>query len=114
MSDGYFVTPADAPQVEMFQGLHRRTMGTTDEVMLCEFFVERGTEVTPHSHLNDQVGYLVYGQLDYTIGGERRLMQQGDSWAIPGGVLHSAVAVQNSLIVEVFSPPREDYRTEAR
>ncbi len=114
MADGYFITPADAAQVEMTAGIHRRTMAITDEAMLCEFFLEQGAVVPPHSHMNDQVGYIAYGALEMTIGGQVRVMQRGDSYAIPGGVVHSALALKDTLALDVFSPPRNDYRTEAR
>jgi len=114
MPDGYFVPSSDAPQVEMRAGIHRRTMGITDEVMLCEFFLEAGAVVARHSHMNDQVGYVVSGKLDLTIGEETRTLLSGDSYAIPGGVEHKAVAVVDSVLIDVFSPPRNDYRTEAR
>jgi quercetin dioxygenase-like cupin family protein len=114
MADGYFVTPKDFGQIEMLPGVHRRTMATTDEVMLCEFFLEKDSIVPPHSHLNDQTGYVVYGRMEMTIGGEVCVCQPGDSYAIPGGVLHSARALVNSLVIDAFSPPRDDYRTEAR
>lgn len=114
MADGYFITPADAGQVEMLTGVHRRTMGTTDEAMLCEFLLQRDSLVPPHSHKNDQVGYVIYGQVEMTIGGEVRIIQPGDSYAIPGGIIHSARAVVDSLVIDAFSPPRDDYRTEAR
>ena len=111
---GYFVTPGDVGQIEMAAGVLRRTMATTDEAMLCEFWLERGTEIPPHSHRNDQVGYLVFGRLQITIGSETRLLQPGDSYAIPGGVTHSAMAEVDSLAIDVFSPPRRDYLSEAR
>lgn len=114
MADGYFITPADAGQVEMLTGVHRRTMGTTDEAMLCEFWLERDSLVPPHSHKNDQVGYVVSGRVEMTIGGEVRIIQPGDSYAIPGGIIHSARALVDSLVIDAFSPPRDDYRTEAR
>lgn len=114
MADGYFVTAADAAQVEMAGGIHRRTMATTDEAMLCEFFLERGAVVPPHSHMNDQVGYIVYGALELTIGGQTQVVRRGDSYAVPGGVVHSARALVDTLALDAFSPPRTDYRTEAR
>ncbi len=114
MADGYFITPADAGQVEMLAGVHRRTMGTTDEAMLCEFFLQRDAVVPPHSHKNDQVGYVIYGRVEMTIGGEVQICHQGDSYAIPGGIVHSAKAIVDSLVIDAFSPPRDDYRTEAR
>lgn len=114
MADGYFITPKDSQQIEMRPGVHRRTMGVTDEAMLCEFFLERDSIVPEHSHLNDQVGYLIFGKVELTIGTISRVLQPGDSYAIPGGVLHSARALENSVVIDAFSPPRDDYRTEAR
>ncbi len=110
MGDGYYIPAAEAPQIEMRAGVHRRTMGTTDEVMLCEFFLLAGAEVPLHSHPNDQVGYVVYGRLALTIGDQTRVMQPGDSYAIPGGVVHAARAEVDTLVVEVFSPPRDEFR----
>jgi quercetin dioxygenase-like cupin family protein len=114
MTDGYFITPRSADQVEMSEGIHRRTMAVTDEAMLCEFFLQRGAIVPPHSHMNDQVGYVVYGTIEMTIGDETRVLHQGDSYAVPGGVVHSVTALVDTLAIDVFSPPRNDYRTEAR
>lgn len=114
MSDGYFITPNDVEQIEMLDGIHRRTMATTDEAMLCQFFLEAGSNVPNHNHMNDQVGYIVSGQLEMTIGDKVQVLSAGDSYAIPGGVYHSAKAIEDTVAIDVFSPPREDYRTEAR
>ncbi len=114
MPDGYFVTPQDMEQVEMLAGIHRRTMATTDEVMLCEFFLQRDAVVPLHQHMNDQVGYVVYGKVEMTIGDTMRTCLPGDTYAVPGGVFHSARALVDSLVIDAFSPPRNDYRTEAR
>jgi quercetin dioxygenase-like cupin family protein len=114
MADGYFITPRHSPQVEMREGVYRRTMGTTDEAMLCEFFLERDVVVQPHSHTNDQVGYIVRGKLEVTIGNQTQICRAGDSYAVPGGIMHSVHALVDTLTIDVFSPPRNDYRTEAR
>lgn len=98
----------------MIDGLHRRTMGTTDEAMLCEFFYECGVEVPPHQHKNDQVGYVVYGKMEITIGDETRICHAGDSYAIPGGIIHGVKALEDTVSIDVFSPPRNDFRLEAR
>jgi len=114
MADGYFITPAQSPQVEMRPGLFRRTMATTDEIMVCEFFLERGTVVEAHSHYNDQAGYVTQGRLEITIGEETYICRPGDSYAVPGGIVHSARAVDDTITIDIFSPPRSDYMTEAR
>ncbi len=114
MADGYFLVPDEVSPVQMMTGIQRRTMATTDEAMLCEFHLEEGAVVPEHSHHNDQVGYVVRGKLQMTVGGETRVLPPGGNYAIPGGVLHSAVALEYTVIIDVFSPPRNDYRTEAR
>lgn len=114
MVDGYFISEKDIPQIEMIAGVHRRTMATTDEAMLCEFYLEEGSNIPEHSHMNDQVGYVISGQIEVTIGGETRICRAGDSYAIPGGVPHRARVLQRAVVIDVFSPPRNDYRTEAR
>lgn len=114
MADGYFITPANAPQQEIADRVHRRTMGTTDEAMLCELFLEDGAVIERHQHQNDQVGYVVYGEVEIIIGDQTRICHGGDSYAVPGGVMHSVRALKDSLLVDVFSPPRKDFLTEAR
>ena len=114
MADGYFITPNEAAQVEMSPGIHRRTMATTDEAMICEFFLERDTLIPAHSHTNDQVGYVVYGKIEVTVGDQTKICHPGDSYAIPGGIIHSVRVLTNTLAIDIFSPPRNDYRTEAR
>jgi quercetin dioxygenase-like cupin family protein len=112
MVDGYFVQQAE--NIEMMDGVIRRTLGTTDEAMLCEFRVRKGAVVPQHNHMNDQVGYVVSGKIEMTIASETSILGAGESYAIPGGVAHGAVALEDSVLIDVFSPPRNDYRTEAR
>lgn len=114
MADGYFVQRQDVEQVEMIEGIHRRTLGVTDEAMVCEFHLEAGSIVPLHHHMNDQVGYVVAGKLELKVGEQTKILKQGDSYAIPGGIEHGATALEPTVLIDVFSPPREDYRTEAR
>ncbi len=62
-----------------------------------------------HRHPHEQTGYLVSGRLELTIGDECHLVTPGDSWCIAGNVTHSAVALDDAVAVEAFSPVREDY-----
>jgi quercetin dioxygenase-like cupin family protein len=82
--------------------------------MLCQFFLDKGSSVPLHQHMNDQVGYVISGKIEMTIGKQVQVLTKGDTYAVPGGILHSTTALEDSWVVDVFSPPREDYRTEAR
>ncbi|MGB7339186.1 MAG: cupin domain-containing protein [Phototrophicaceae bacterium] len=114
MADGYIIRNRDTEQIEMLDGVHRRTMATTDEAMLCQFQLDANSIVPLHHHMNDQVGYVISGRVELTIGDTVQILSAGDSYAIPGGIQHGAHVLEAAVLIDVFSPPREDYRTEAR
>jgi len=96
-------------EVEMFPGFFRRTLGITDSMMIVEFRALAGASVPDHKHPNEQVGYVVSGQMNLTIDGQTVTVIAGDSYAIPGDVLHGADFDDECVVIDCFSPPREDY-----
>ncbi|TKJ30359.1 MAG: cupin [Chloroflexi bacterium B3_Chlor] len=95
--------------VEMASGVVRRTLGHGEEMLLAEFTLSGGAEVPSHSHPHAQVGYVVRGRMQLTIGDETDTFGPGDSYYIIGGAPHGAVVLEDALVVDVFCPPREDY-----
>jgi quercetin dioxygenase-like cupin family protein len=66
--------------------------------------------VAEHQHPNEQIGIVLQGSLTFTIGGETRLIRAGDTYNIPGGVPHDAVAgPDGTVVIDVFSPVRADW-----
>ena len=66
--------------------------------------------VPDHAHPHEQMGLLISGQLEFTIGGTTRVLVPGDRWRIPGGVSHRVRAVGGPAVaLDVFHPIREDY-----
>lgn len=112
MTQPDIVTQEQAPQVVMIPGLYRRTMATGERVMVVEIYLERGTLVPTHQHPHEQAGYVISGKVTFTIAGSEYTLLPGDTYAIPGGVDHQALAHQDTVLVEIFSPPREEFRTQ--
>ena len=110
MAQGQFIPAGSVEPVEMLDGIYRRTLGTTDQCMLIEVTLDEGAVVPMHSHPNEQVGYVVRGQIEMTIDGAVRVCGPGDSYAIPGGVEHMGRAASDCVVIDCFTPPREDYR----
>jgi quercetin dioxygenase-like cupin family protein len=82
-----------------------------DRVTLSVLELESGAVVPEHSHENEQVGVLIDGAVTFTIGDETRELGHGATWCIRAHVPHSViVGPDGALIVEVFSPAREDWR----
>jgi len=90
-------------------GIGMKTLCYGSATLMTEFRLLRGHSLPRHSHPHEQTGYLVSGQISLTIGDETHDVAPGDSWCIGGGVEHGAQVLQDSVAVEVFSPPREDY-----
>ena len=101
----------DATSVQMAPGLIRRTLISGETLMICRFDLEEGVEIPGHSHPHDQAGYVVLGLIRVTVDGQSSTLGPGDSYCAPSGTLHSATALEKTVVVDTFSPPREDYRT---
>jgi quercetin dioxygenase-like cupin family protein len=101
----------DMPRERLKEGLGRRII-SGDRVMLTHVYFTAGTEVPQHRHDNEQITYILEGALRFSFGedGEDvRTIRAGEVVVIPSGVPHSAVALEDTLDVDVFAPPREDW-----
>ena len=90
-------------------GVNFRTLAFGERTHLTEFRLAKGTIIPGHNHPHEQTGYLVSGRMTFMIAGETFDTEPGDGWNIPGGVSHSVEVLEESVAVEVFAPPREDY-----
>jgi quercetin dioxygenase-like cupin family protein len=100
-------TPAP---VDMLPGIVRRTMTAGDKMMLIEVTLDTGAVVPMHTHPHEQTGYVVSGRMRLQIADQTLDLDPGDAYMIPGGAEHEATALAPLVIVDVFSPPREEYR----
>ena len=96
------------------EGVKLKTLVYGEKTSLCEFRLKQGKAIPSHRHPHEQTGYLVSGQIKLTIGVETFDVASGDSWCIPGDVEHTAKCLRDSVVVEVFSPVREDYLPQGR
>ena len=89
--------------------IEMKTRAYGEKTLMSEFRLQKSAQLPRHNHPHEQIGYLVSGQMKLTIGKETFLVEAGDSWCIAADVEHEAVALEDSLAIEVFSPLREDY-----
>ncbi len=91
------------------EGILRKTLAYGQNTLMTEFVLKKGSALPKHAHPHEQTGYLVSGRIRLLIGTKEYDTQPGDSWCIPGDAEHCAVALEDSVAIEVFSPRREDY-----
>jgi quercetin dioxygenase-like cupin family protein len=101
----------DMPE-EPLKGTITRRLITAERMMLAQIVLKKGDDVPRHSHHNEQITYVLTGKLRLLLGehGEREIIvAAGEVLVIPPNVPHSALALEDTLDVDVFSPPREDW-----
>jgi quercetin dioxygenase-like cupin family protein len=104
----YFVKAGNGSRHNIFPGVN---ITAGEGMLLSVVNLDPNSVVLEHSHPHEQMGYLVSGQLEFTVGGDTRLLSAGDTWRIPGGVKHKVIAVGGPAVaIDVFHPIREDYR----
>jgi len=101
----------DMPKEKVSETLDRRLI-TGDRMMISHVYLKKGSIVPRHSHENEQITYILEGGLRFWIGPDEAQVidvMAGEVLHIPSMVLHKAEALEDTLDVDVFSPPREDW-----
>ena len=94
---------------QMLDGVQLKTVAYGERTLMGRFKLAKGAVIPAHAHPHEQTGTMISGRLQFTVGGETMEAAAGDSWCIAGGVEHGVTALEDSVVVEVFSPMREDY-----
>ena len=108
--DSGFVSFVGRPSKELAPGVRIQVI-SGEKLMLSRVAMEPGAVVPHHQHPHEQSGLVLEGDGEFTIGGETRHVRAGDYYAIPGGMSHGVTAgSQGGVFLDIFSPPREEYR----
>ena len=103
------VRPEEMPVTNPEPGLTRMVGAYNDKLFLAEHRMEQGWVGAAHSHPHDQMAYVISGRLRVRAGTETFEVGPGDTFVIRGGVEHQASAIELSVVIDVFTPLREDY-----
>lgn len=108
-----FIEIDKMPTIEPVSGCRMRTP-FGENLMLSYLEMEEGAEIPLHDHPHEQGGMLISGKMQLTIGDETRIVEPGSMYLIPSNVPHRAVAIDGpAVVLDVFSPIREDYAEQA-
>jgi quercetin dioxygenase-like cupin family protein len=98
----------DVP-VEHLNPLFDRQFVVGDRVMVARIAMKKGCAVPEHSHHNEQISHILAGSLRFFIEGKQIVLHAGEFLFIPPHVPHAAEALEDSLAIDTFTPPREDW-----
>jgi len=90
-------------------GIQLKTMVYGEKTLMVEVHMQKGSELPLHKHPHEQTGYMVSGGMRLIVEGQPFEVEPGDSWSVPGDKEHKVEVLQDTVVVEVFAPVREDY-----
>lgn len=98
----------DIPKEQLSETLARKIV-TGERAMLAQVFLVKGAVVPEHHHESEQLSYILEGALRFTLDGREIVVRAGEVLVIPSHAPHSAVALEDTLDLDIFSPIRQDW-----
>ncbi len=90
-------------------GVSRQFQGWDNQIMMVKVKFEKGAEGSPHQHFHTQATYCAAGKFEFTIDGEKSIVEAGEGVYIAPNLLHGALCLEAGILIDVFSPVREDF-----
>ncbi len=104
------VSKNSVDSVEILHGIYRKTLTYNKNMMLCYFNLIKGSQIPLHSHKEHQIGYVLKGKLKFFTENGEFIAEEGDSYVFESNEKHGAKILEDSEVIDVFSPSREDYK----
>lgn len=90
-------------------GVQKKVLAYAKEMMCVENRFEQGAVGALHSHPHTQITYVAEGEFEFQIGDEKRVVKKGDTLLKQNGVVHGCVCLQKGVLLDFFTPMREDF-----
>jgi quercetin dioxygenase-like cupin family protein len=107
--NGLFIESKDIGWEAVAEGVQRKILGYDQNIMMVKVEFKKGGIGALHKHPHSQVTFLAKGAFEVQIGDMKKVLLQGDCFYIPPDVLHGVVTLEDGLLIDVFSPMREDF-----
>ena len=104
-----FIKQEDFPAEEVEPGITRQLLGYDNHLMMARVTFKKGAIGYVHTHAHRQVSFVEKGSFEVEIDGEKKVLRAGDAYFIPPNVPHGATALEDGVLVDVFTPCREDF-----
>ena len=108
MKSGH-VRAQDIPMENVHEGLDRQILGYVSGLMLVRVWFKQGAIGYTHEHPHQQVSYVESGVFEVEIDGVKQILKAGDAFVIDSDINHGAVCLEEGILIDTFSPMREDF-----
>lgn len=109
LQSNVFQIAAEIAWQDLGNGIQRQIFGYDDRVMMVKVKFEQDAVGVLHQHHHSQISYVESGVFETTVGDEKKILKKGDGFFAPTNVIHGVVCLEPGILVDVFSPHREDF-----
>ncbi len=99
----------DAISQNLGGGVTRKIIAYDEGMMVCELTFEKGAVGELHHHPQEQIGYVISGSFEVSDNGETKVLKAGDCYLVKPDSVHGVKALENSKLLDVFTPMRKDF-----
>ncbi|ELS3153659.1 cupin domain-containing protein [Vibrio parahaemolyticus] len=104
-----FVFNQDIPMEDLGEGISRKVLAHSDNMMSVEVHFEEGAIGAMHSHPHEQLTYVLSGEFEFTIGDEKKIVKTGDTMYKEPNIAHGCVCLKAGVLIDTFTPMRKDF-----
>lgn len=101
--------PWNTVELEDLNPLLQRQFVVGNDLMIARVLLKKGSVVPEHRHVNEQITYILEGALKFDIDGKEIVVRAGEVLCIPPNMPHAAFALEDTVDLDVFNPPRQDW-----
>lgn len=94
---------------DLGNGMHRELLGYDENLMLVKVWFDKGAVGEVHAHPHTQTAYVVKGKFEVFVDGRTEILEAGGCFFVPSGADHGAVCLEEGILLDIFSPAREDF-----
>ena len=104
-----FISSSEILWESVDKGVERKILGYDDNLMMVCVRFEKGAIGTLHHHVHRQISYVEAGRFEVSIDGAKKILEQGDCLFVAPNLVHGVVALEQGLLVDIFTPARQDF-----
>ncbi len=109
MKNERWVFHSDVESVDAGNGVTRRVLAYSDDLMCVENTFEKGAIGALHHHPHTQITYIVSGKFEFEIDGVKKIVQKGDTMLKMNDVIHGCTCLEAGVLLDIFNPYRKDF-----
>lgn len=104
-----FIETENIDWEQVDDGVKRKILGYDDNIMMVKIHFEKDAIGKLHKHRHSQSTYIESGKFEVNVEGDKKILKQGDGFYIPPNYEHGVVCLEEGVLIDVFSPIREDF-----